>query len=79
MPAKLAIIKALKVDELANALVKLTINIARLQLKEKARLVALVKSLRYTNPISLLDPALSRNNRPINRDYSDRALREDRY
>jgi magnesium-transporting ATPase (P-type) len=44
-------IVALKVDELADTLAKLTIGAARLQPEEKARLVALVKSLEYVEPI----------------------------
>src|SRR4051812_15331209 len=70
---------ALKVDEFTNILVKLTISAARLQSEEKTRLVALIKSLKYIEPISQLDLILSRNNRLISRNYSDRALGEDRY
>ena len=92
MPARPAVVEAQKVgvgaqkvDELADALAKLTISAARLQPEEKAQLVALVRKLGYTDPLHQLDPALNRNNRPMTGagqsliDCPDRAPGEDKF
>lgn len=77
MPAQSTIVETQKVDELTDALAKLTIGVPRLQPGEKARLIALARSLGYSEPIGQLDPALNRNNRPMGGNHPDSRRRED--
>ena len=51
MPAQSTNVGTQKVDELADALVKLTISVAQLQPAEKAQVMALVRRIGGSEPI----------------------------